>query len=158
MNLGLFKQLWRKKRLGAIGGIIFLLFLLVGVFADFLAPYDMRDSMLEVRLQSPSWDHWFGTDHLGRDVFSRVLVGAQLSMIVGFMAAGLATIISLVIGVLSGYLGGRFDMLTQRFVDAWMTFPDLVLLIVVVSIVGPGMVQIVVILGALYGIAGSRIV
>ncbi|MEM6999447.1 MAG: ABC transporter permease, partial [Pseudomonadota bacterium] len=61
-------------------------------------------------------------------------------------------------GVLSGYLGGRFDMLTQRFVDAWMTFPDLVLLIVVVSIVGPGMVQIVVILGALYGIAGSRIV
>ena len=79
-------------------------------------------------------------------------------MIVGFCAAALATVVSIVIGVLTGYLGGWFDMLTQRLVDAWMTFPDLVLLIVIVSVVGPGITQIVIILGLLYGIAGSRIV
>lgn len=151
-------RLWQQKRLGAIGGIVFLLFLLCGLFADVLAPYGMNETNLSVRLQGPSLDHWFGTDHLGRDVLSRVLIGAQLSMIVGFLAAGFATVISIIIGVLSGYFGGRLDMLTQRFVDAWMTFPDLVLLIVVISIVGPGIPQIVIILGCLYGIAGSRIV
>ena len=151
-------RLWREKPLGAIGGGIFLLFLLLGVFANLLAPHGMNETNMIVRLQSPSWDYWLGTDHLGRDVLSRVLIGGQLSMIVGFSAAGLATVISIVIGVASGYFGGKVDMLIQRFVDAWMTFPDLVLLIVVVSIVGPGTPQIIIILGCLYGIAGSRIV
>ena len=79
-------------------------------------------------------------------------------MIVGFMAAALATVVSIILGVLSGYLGGKLDMVIQRMVDAWMTFPGLVLLIVVISIVGPGIVQIVTVLGLQYGIAGSRIV
>jgi peptide/nickel transport system permease protein len=79
-------------------------------------------------------------------------------MVVGFLAAGLATVVSIVVGVLSGYFGGRIDMFIQRFVDAWMTFPDLQLLIVVISILGPGMPQIIIVLGFLYGIAGSRIV
>jgi peptide/nickel transport system permease protein len=158
MSIEFLMRLWREKRLGAIGGIIFVLFLFCGLFADVLAPYGMNDTNLSVRLQSPNLDYPLGTDHLGRDVLSRVLIGAQLSMIVGFLAAGLATVISIVIGVLSGYFGGKFDMLVQRFVDAWMTFPDLVLLIVVVSIVGPGVPQIIIILGCLYGIAGSRIV
>ena len=131
------RRLWREKRLGAIGGLIFVLFLFCGLFADLLAPFGMNETNLHVRLQAPSWDYWLGTDHLGRDVLSRVLIGAQLSMVVGFLAAGLATVISIVLGVISGYFGGRVDMLIQRFVDAWMTFPDLVLLIVVVSIVGP---------------------
>ncbi len=152
------RRLVREKPLGAVGAAIFLLFLLAGIFADVLAPYGFNETHMLRRLESPNWDFWLGTDHLGRDVLSRILVGAQLSMIVGFLAAGLATVISIVLGVLSGYLGGKLDMLIQRMVDAWMTFPDLVLLIVVVSIVGPGVPQIVLILGALYGIAGSRIV
>jgi peptide/nickel transport system permease protein len=152
------RRLIREKPLGAVGGAIFLLFLLAGLFADVLAPYGINDTDMLQRLRAPSWDYWLGTDHLGRDVLSRILVGAQLSMIVGFLAAGLATVVSIVLGVLSGYLGGKLDMLIQRFVDAWMTFPDLVLLIVVISIVGPGVPQIVIILGLLYGIAGSRIV
>lgn len=158
MNFALLRRMWREKPLGAVGGIVFLLFLLCGLFADVLAPFSMNDTNLTVRLQAPSWDFPFGTDHLGRDVLSRVLIGAQLSMVVGFLAAGLATVISIVIGVLSGYFGGRLDMLIQRFVDAWMTFPDLLLLIVVISILGPGMPQIIVVLGFLYGVAGSRIV
>lgn len=158
MSWAFLARLWREKPLGAIGGGVFLLFLLCGIFADVLAPYSMNDTNLLVRLQSPSWDFPFGTDHLGRDILSRVLIGAQLSMMVGFLAAGLATIISIVVGILSGYFGGKVDMFIQRFVDAWMTFPDLLILIVVISILGPGMPQIIIVLGFLYGIAGSRIV
>ncbi len=151
-------RMFQDKPLGAFGGIIFFLFLFCGIFADVLAPYGVNDTDLFHRLESPSLAFPMGTDHLGRDVLSRILIGAQLSMIVGFLAAGLATVISIVLGIVSGYVGGKTDMLIQRFVDAWMTFPDLVLLIVVISIVGPGVPQIVIILGLLYGIAGSRIV
>lgn len=151
-------RLGREKPLGAAGGIVFLVFLLCGIFADVLAPYGINETNLSVRLQPPSLDYPLGTDHLGRDVLSRILKGAQLSMIVSFVAAGLATAVSLVLGVVSGYFGGRTDMVVQRGVDAWMTFPDLVLLIVIVSVVGPGIPQIVLVLGLLYGIAGSRIV
>ncbi len=152
------RRLIREKPLGAAGGAIFLVFLFCGVFADFLAPYGINDTDLRHRLEAPSWSFPFGTDHLGRDVLSRILYGAQLSMIVGFLAAGLATVVSIVLGLASGYFGGRVDMLIQRFVDAWMTFPDLVLLIVVVSVFGAGTFKIIFILGLLYGIAGSRIV
>src|SRR6185503_2347482 len=100
----------------------------------------------------------FGTDNLGRDMLSRCLYGAQLSVIIGFCAAGLATLISVVIGIVTGYLGGKVDLITQRFVDAWQSFPDLIVLIVVVSVVGPGMPQIIVTLGLLLGIGGSRII
>ena len=151
-------RLFRTKPLGAAGAVVFAIFLFSGVFAGVLAPYGINETDLAHRLEPPSRQFLLGTDHLGRDLFSRVLMGARLSMIVGFCAAALATVVSIVIGVLSGYLGGWFDMLTQRVVDAWMTFPDLVLLIVIVSVVGPGITQIVIILGLLYGIAGSRIV
>lgn len=151
-------RLFREKPLGAAGGVIFVIFLFCGIFADVLAPYGANETDMFRRLEPPSLQHWMGTDHIGRDVLSRILIGAQLSVIVGFLAAGLATVVSIVLGIVSGYLGGRTDMLIQRFVDSWMTFPDLVLLIVVISIVGPGVPQIVIILGLLYGIAGSRIV
>ncbi len=151
-------RLFRTKPLGAAGAVVFVIFLLSGIFAGVLAPYGINETDLAHRLEPPSRQFLLGTDHLGRDLFSRVLMGARLSMIVGFCAAALATVVSIVIGLLSGYLGGWFDMLTQRLVDAWMTFPDLVLLIVIVSVVGPGITQIVIILGLLYGIAGSRIV
>ncbi|MCY3970522.1 MAG: ABC transporter permease [Acidobacteria bacterium] len=151
-------RLFRTKPLGAAGAVVFAIFLFSGIFAGVLAPYGINETDLVHRLEPPSRQFLLGTDHLGRDLFSRVLMGARLSMIVGFCAAALATVVSIVIGVLSGYLGGWFDMLTQRLVDAWMTFPDLVLLIVIVSVVGPGITQIVIILGLLYGIAGSRIV
>ncbi|HEX7036100.1 MAG TPA: ABC transporter permease [Pseudomonadales bacterium] len=152
------RRLIREKPLGAAGGAVFLLFLIAGLLADVIAPYGANETNMLRRLEAPSFEFWLGTDHLGRDVLSRILIGAQLSMIVAFLAAGLATVVSIVLGVLSGYLGRRVDMVIQRLVDAWMTFPDLVLLIVVVSIVGPGVPQIVLVLGLLYGIAGSRIV
>ncbi len=151
-------RLFREKPLGAAGAVVFVLFLFCGIFADVLAPYGMNQIAPLKRLRPPSLAFPFGTDNLGRDMLSRCLYGAQLSVIIGFCAAGLATILSTLIGIVSGYLGGRFDLILQRFVDAWMSFPSLIVLIVVVSVVGPGMPQIIVTLGLLFGIGGSRII
>jgi peptide/nickel transport system permease protein len=151
-------RLFREKPLGAAGGIVCLLFLFCGIFAHVLAPHGFNEIAPLQRLKPPSWHFPFGTDNLGRDMLSRCLYGARLSVIVSASAAALATFISVLIGVVTGYLAGRVDMLTQRFVDAWMSFPDLVILIVVVSVFGPGMTTIIVTLGLLFGIGGSRIV
>jgi peptide/nickel transport system permease protein len=151
-------RLFREKPLGAIGGVVFLAFLFVGVFAGLLAPYGANHINPIDRLKPPSWDFPFGTDNLGRDVLSRCIYGAQLSVTIGLCAAGLATLISVVVGIVTGYLGGKVDLFTQRCVDAWQSFPDLIVLIVVVSVAGPGMPQIIVTLGLLLGIAGSRII
>jgi peptide/nickel transport system permease protein len=152
------RRLFREKPLGAAGAVVFMLFLFCGLFADFLAPYGMNHINPINRLKPPSWAFPFGTDNLGRDMLSRCLYGAQLSVIIGFCAAGLATFISVFLGIITGYLGGKIDLIIQRFVDAWQSFPDLIILIVVVSVVGPGMPQIIVTLGLLLGIAGSRII
>jgi peptide/nickel transport system permease protein len=152
------KRLFREKPLGAAGAVICLLFLFCGIFADVLAPYGMNEINPVKRLKPPSLDYPFGTDNLGRDVLSRCLYGAQISVIIGLSAATLATSISVVLGILTGYLGGKFDMVMQRLVDAWMSFPDLIILIVVVAVFGPGTPQIIGTLGLLLGIGGSRII
>ena len=152
------KRLFREKPLGAAGAVICLIFLFCGIFADVLAPYGMNEIKLSNRLKPPSWDHPFGTDNLGRDMLSRNLYGAQISVIIGLSAATLATFISVFLGIVTGYLGGKFDLIVQRMVDAWMSFPDLIILIVVVAVLGPGTWQIIGVLGLLLGIGGSRII
>jgi peptide/nickel transport system permease protein len=156
--IGLIVRLFREKPLGAAGAVIFLLFLLCGIFAGLLAPYGMNEISPVNRMRPPSGAFPLGTDYLGRDVLSRLLHGAQLSVIIGFSAAGLATVISIAIGIVSGYAGGRVDLVIQRFVDAWQSFPALVILIVAVAVLGPGMPQVIGVLALLYGIAGSRII
>jgi peptide/nickel transport system permease protein len=155
---GFFARLFRDKPLGAAGGVLLLLFVIVGLTAQWISPYGFNEIAPIERLRPPSWAHWFGTDNLGRDVLSRCIHGAQLSVIIGCSAALLATVISALVGIVSGYAGGRFDLIVQRFVDAWQSFPDLIILIVVVSVIGPGMPQIIGTLALLLGIAGSRIV
>lgn len=155
---GFLLRLLRDKPLGAAGGMVLLFFVLCALTAQWIAPYGYNEIAPIDRLQMPSLKHWFGTDNLGRDVLSRCLYGAQLSVIIGCTAAALATLLSTLIGAISGYLGGKVDLVTQRFVDAWMSFPDLVVLIVVVSVLGPGMPQIIGTLGLLLGIGGSRII
>jgi len=151
-------RLVREKPLGAASAIVVLAFLFCGVFASWLAPYGINEVNLVNRMKPPSLSFPLGTDYLGRDQLSRLLYGAQLSVIIGLAAAGLATVISVVIGVASGYAGARIDMVMQRFVDAWQSFPGLVILIVAVAVLGPGMPQVIGVLALLFGIAGSRIV
>jgi peptide/nickel transport system permease protein len=153
-----FIRLFREKHLGAVGGIIFLLLLITGVFANVLAPYGYNDINPLESLKPPSGKYLLGTDNLGRDLLSRMIYGARLSVIVGFAATTLSIIISILIGITTGFFGGKYDLVMQRFVDAWMIFPGLVILIVAVSIIGPGMWQIILVLALQFGIAGSRIV
>jgi peptide/nickel transport system permease protein len=156
VDLGL--RLVKEKPLGTVGAVITLILLLTGIFANFLAPYGYNDIHPADYLAPPSAKYILGADNLGRDLLSRVIYGARISVIVGLSATAISTLIATTVGVLSGFIGGRFDTVVQRFVDAWMCFPVLVILIAAVSLVGPGMVQIIVLLGLLYGIASSRIV
>lgn len=151
-------RLFKQKRLGAIGATVALVFLFFGIFADVMAPFGMNEVDMAARLKPPSLKHFFGTDNLGRDMFSRCIYGAQISVIIGLAVATLATFVSALIGIVSGYFGGKVDLVVQRFVDAWMSFPGLVVLIVVASVFGAGLVQIIITLGLLIGIGGSRIV
>jgi peptide/nickel transport system permease protein len=148
-------KLFREKPLGAVCGVITLVLLLIGIFADVLAPYGMNETSGN-RLLPPSAEYWLGTDDLGRDLLSRVIHGARVSMVVGLSVSLLGTIISVGIGALSGYLGGKFDMILQRFVDAWLCFPALLLYLVVMSFVGLGMLQVILVLSLAFGIGGSR--
>lgn len=155
---GFFRRIVKEKPLGTVGAVITALLLLVGIFADVLAPYGMNQTNMEQALTAPSDRHWLGTDDLGRDVLTRVIYGARVSVVVGLAGATLATLISLLIGLISGYLGGTFDLLVQRLVDAWMSLPGLIVLMVIISFIGGGMLAIIVVLGVEGGITGSRII
>ena len=151
-------RLVKEKPLGTVGAAITLLLLLTGIFADFLAPYGMNETNPVNRLLAPSVGYWLGTDNLGRDILSRVIFGARVSVIVGLAASTIATIISLIIGMLCGYIGGKFDLIVQRVVDSWMCVPQLILMMVIISIIGPGMWTVIFTLGIMWGIIGSRII
>jgi len=156
--VGFLIRLAKEKPLGMAGGIITLLLLLTGIFADFLAPYGMNETHIGEFLAPPSARFWLGADNLGRDVLSRVIFGARVSVIVGLSAAGLGTIISVIIGIVSGYIGGKLDLIVQRVVDAVMCIPAIVLLMVMISVIGAGMWSVIVVLGLLLGFVGSRII
>ena len=151
-------RLGREKPLGAAGAVTILLLLFIAIFANFLAPYGMNEGHMEDYLSPTSATHWLGTDNLGRDLLSRVIFGARISVIVGLATAAIATFLSVIIGLLSGYFGGKFDLILQRFVDAWMSFPSIIILMILMSILGTGIWQVIAVLGLVMGITGSRII
>ena len=150
-------RLVREKPLGTIGGVIVLVLLLVAVFADLLAPYPYQEIHIKDRLDPPSSTYFLGTDGMGRDLFSRILYGARISLYVGFGASAINVVFAAIIGIPSGYIGGKFDLVIQRFVDAMLSFPGLILLITVMSLVGVGIVQVIVVMGILGGIGWIRV-
>jgi peptide/nickel transport system permease protein len=154
----LFIRLVKEKPLGTIGLVIVLILLLTGIFADLLAPYPLGAYDLKHTLESPSSQHWLGTDNLGRDELSRIIYGARVSVIIGLSATLLTTIVSVIIGALSALIGGKFDLLMQRFVDAWLSIPGMLILLIMVSILGKGTWQIIVAIGLPMGIGGSRMI
>ena len=156
--VGFLIRLVKEKPLGTVGGIITLLLLLTGIFADFIAPYGMNETWVGDFLAPPSAKFWLGIDNLGRDILSRVIFGARVSVIVGLAGTTLATIVSLIIGIVSGYIGGKLDLIVQRVVDATMCIPLLILMMVLIAIIGPGMWQVIIVIGLTWGIVGSRII
>ena len=153
-----FIRLWREKPLGMASGIVIFIVLFVAVFGGQLAPYKFAEMNLIDRMQGSSFRHLMGTDQMGRDVLSRVIFGARVSVLVGLAVTTLSVLISTLVGGISGFVGGRFDILVQRVVDAWMCFPGLLLLLTLMSIVGKGVPQIILVLGISGGIGGSRVV
>ena len=153
-----FIRLVKEKPLGTASGIIILILIFVAIFADVLAPYGFREVHLADRLQGSSAQYLLGTDGLGRDLLSRIIYGARLSLTVGLAATALSVVVAFLVGGTSGFLGGELDLGVQRFVDAWMCFPGLILLLTIMSVVGRGLPQIILVLGISGGIGGSRVV
>lgn len=136
-----------KKPLGAAGAAVVLALFILAVFADVLAPSPYNATALREAFQRPGAPHWFGTDQLGRDVLSRVIYGARVSMYAGVAATIIAVCLASLIGIPSGYFGRGIDLLLQRIVDAWMAFPGLVAIIVILALLGPGLGHLILALG-----------
>ena len=153
---GLVRRLYREKPLGFVGFVIVAIMLVMAVFADFIAPYHYERSIFADSLQSPNLKHWLGTDVQGRDLFSRLVYGARISILVALGSVALGSVLSAIIGITSGYLGGKFDSAVQRFVDAFMSIPPLMLLIFVISVLGVSPVNLTIVLGII-AIRESRI-
>ena len=144
----------RRKPLGAIGAVLVVTVLVTGIFAPLVAPYGYSQQNLRQKFKSPSGDHLMGTDELGRDIFSRIVYGARVSIIIGFTVVAVSVVLAVSLGLLTGYYGGWFDTLAQRGVDIWIAFPDLILLITIISVFGVGLPQLILAL-AINRFAGS---
>lgn len=156
------KELFKTKPLAGIGLIILVLLVLVAVFADVIAPYPMVDGQLQVdvlhKLAPISLQHPLGTDTLGRDLLSYLIYGARTSVILCIACTILSTVLSTLIGVTSAVLGGKFDLILQRAVDAWQCIPSMLILLILMVLMGNGLVQLIVAIAVPGGIAGSRLV
>src|SRR6266699_2389115 len=136
--------------------IIISVIALVAIFADVIAPYNPEIGVLGDRFRPPAWQaggsqaHLLGTDHVGRDVLSRLIFGARVSMVVGFTAVIFAGVVGTVLGILAGYLGGWVDQVIMRVTDAWLALPALTFAIFLAAIVGPSEMNSVIILGLVY--------
>lgn len=132
-----FWRRFRKNRLAAAGGVIVVLMFFVAVFAPFISPYNPDDIDRRHILESPSLKHPLGTDDLGRDVLSRMILGSRISLSVGFVAVGIATLIGIFLGAISGYYGGWVDRIIMRFIDIMLTIPTFFLILAVIAFIDP---------------------
>lgn len=139
---GPWKEAWRnfkKNKAAVVGLVIVVFFIILAIIGPFIAPYGMNDQSLTDRLLSPSSEHWFGTDDLGRDIFSRILYGASISLAVGFSAVILSVIVGSFLGIIAGYYGRWVDTIISRLFDIMLAFPSILLAIAIVSILGPNL-------------------
>ena len=141
--LGASLRFARQRSLGAAGAIIILLMIFAALVANLIAPYDPLETNYAAMLQSPSSSHWFGTDSFGRDVLSRLIYGSRTALWVGFSSSFLGATLGAVIGVVSAYFGGKTDLIVQRFMDLLLSFPLIVLALVVVAVLGTGTANVI---------------
>ena len=154
----LFLRLVKEKPLGVVGGVIVIVLLLTGILANVLAPFPYAEVHPQDALLPPGGAYLLGTDGIGRDLLSRVIFGARISMIVGLCGSAIAGLLATIIGGISGFFGGKFDTVVQRFVDSFMCFPPLFFLLAVMAVLGQGMMQVILVLGIQSGIGQSRVI
>ena len=140
-------RIFRRNKAAMFGLYLIVFFVIIALVAPLIAPYDYKDPQLMSRLQSPSSEHWFGTDDLGRDIFTRILYGARISLWVGFFSVIGSVIVGTLLGIVAGYYGRWADMLISRLFDILLAFPGILLAIAIVAILGPSLQN------ALYAIA-----
>ena len=154
-------ELWKalkRRRLAMVGGSVIALLVLLGIAGPWIAPYDPLDQDLSKSLQSPSWAHWFGTDSFGRDILSRVLYGARISLLVGIVSQGIAFSLGVAMGLVSGYYGGKVDALIMRLADVTLAFPTLLLLIAITAAFQPSLAVVFVAIGVVGWAGLARLV
>lgn len=144
------KEVWRRfcrNKQAMIGLAMLLLLIFAAVFANVIAPYDPVEQNLLIRLQGPSAAHWFGTDELGRDIFSRILYGARISLTVGLIAVSISCIAGCALGAIAGYYGGILDTVIMRISDIMMAIPSILLNISIVAALGTGLQNVMIAIG-----------
>lgn len=152
---------WRtfaRNRLAVIGGAVVAVLVVLAVLAPALAPWDPAKHDTSIVLAAPSWQHWMGTDQLGRDVLSRVLYGSRVSLAVGFVSVGIATIVGILLGAAAGYHGAMVDGLIMRLVDLMLVFPRFFLLLAVLAFLKPSIWTIMVVIGLTGWMSVARLV
>ena len=137
----------RRNRTAMLGLAVLVLFALSGIFAPYLAPYDPYRSDLEGSLIGPSRTHWLGTDELGRDILTRIVYGARVSMVIGAISVSIGVVLGVPVGLFAGYFGGRFDLFSQRVIDVLLGFPGIILAIVLVTMLGVGLINVMIAVG-----------
>jgi peptide/nickel transport system permease protein len=157
-SLALAARQFPRHRAGAVGLVFLVVVCLCAALAPWIAPYDPIQIKLAAKLQPPSFAHLMGTDHFGRDVFSRILYGGRTSLSVGLLVVGFAFALGVPLGLVSGYFGGKVDNLLMRLVDAFLTFPPLLLAVALVGLLGPDIQNVMLALGLVQGPVLARMV
>ena len=160
-NIPLRKIIWQRfsrNKLSLSGGVIVLTLFLVALFSPIISPYNPDDIDRKQILEPPGLKHPFGTDDLGRDVFSRMIYGSKISLSVGFVAVGIATFIGIVLGAIAGYYGGWLDKLLMRFIDIMLSIPTFFLILAVIAFIGPSIWNIMIVIGVTSWMGVARLV
>jgi peptide/nickel transport system permease protein len=156
------KALWlffRRKPLGAVGAALILVLVLMGAFGPLVAPYEPDDIGVAKKYATPSWHGTLlGADQFGRDVFSRMLYGARISLVVGVVASTAGTLVGAILGLISGYWGGRTDAIMQRFIDVLMSFPLIILALTLLTALQRSLATVIVAIGVPFIPYGARVV
>jgi peptide/nickel transport system permease protein len=148
----------RGKPVGAMGAVVILTLLMMAVFAEWIAPYTYDQQIPGARLRPPGRDFLLGTDNVSRDIFSRIVYGARVTVTVSFATVFLGNLLAAAVGITSGYFRGRYDIAVQRVVDAWQSFPFLVIILSLLAVLGPGMLNVILSLSILVAAAASRVI
>jgi peptide/nickel transport system permease protein len=149
---------FKKNKLALAGGVVVIILFLITIFADVLSPYDPSDIDRKHILEPPSRSHPLGTDDLGRDLLSRMIFGSRISLSVGFVAVGIATLIGMILGALSGYYGGWTDRIIMRIIDVMLSIPTFFLILAVIAFIGPSIWNIMTVIGLTSWMGVARLV
>ena len=148
----------KREPIGATAGVLIILLLLSAILAPVISEFDPTKTRVGRPFTGPGWDHWFGTDQVGRDVFSRVVHGGRVSLTVGIVSVLIGTTAGTIIGMLSGYFGGIIDIVLQRIIDAIMSIPTMVLALALISIFEPGTDKLILTIAVVMTPSSARIV